>query len=251
MRDTWKSFWYKQYANILPLLAVVLCFILRLFDKTDIFYLKNIDQALTAVITAEAIIISLFSVMLTMLADSKHDSPVIQFFFQHADSEYFVKTLIRCVMVGMLSILFSVGMFFIRPHRAFLILRCGLGYLWHCYAELIGLSAFLSQCCFETIGRISGTNPSARMKKNLESPFTIQTTYRKSIASAVLFLRASPKRGIICKYLDICEEPFPTFLCLSGHRLDKPSAVGNNRFNCNLSVRWAVIILPQSAVSCS
>ncbi len=127
MRDTWKSFWYKQYANILPLLAVVFCFILRLFDKTDIFYLKNIDQALTAVITAEAIIISLFSVMLTMLADSKHDSPVIQFFFQHADSEYFVKTLIRCVMVGMLSILLSVGMFFIRPHRAFLIFAMWVG----------------------------------------------------------------------------------------------------------------------------
>lgn len=116
-KEVLREKWDKWYQNILPFFAAVGCYCLYRFCPIDLFTGLHISDALTSVITAESIILSLFGVMLPLLASARNSSNLVQYFFAAIDINAFSDQLKRCIGVCFLSLLSCVGMFFIDAQQ--------------------------------------------------------------------------------------------------------------------------------------
>lgn len=113
LRERFKDQWYKWYSIIIPSISAIGCYCVYLLFPIDIFSTENISDALTSVITAEAIILSLFGIILPLLSNARENSKLVRYFFSIIDVNAFSNQLKRCVGTCFLSLLSCVGMFFV------------------------------------------------------------------------------------------------------------------------------------------
>ena len=120
------NLWNEGYCFFIPASCCGASIWLKVHDKCDVFSMKSILDAVGGVITADSIIISLFGIMLTLLADSKEKSALTKEFFNRIDRTHFIRIMRRCVLTGILSIASSVGIYFIQSELVFLAFICWL-----------------------------------------------------------------------------------------------------------------------------
>lgn len=113
-REQLVSRWYRWYATIIPFAVSALCIALKEIFHVDVFTSKNLSDALNGTITSVSIILSLFGVMLTLLAEAKSSSRLVKYVFDTIDVKDFVFQLKKCIMVGVLSIALSTILYFIE-----------------------------------------------------------------------------------------------------------------------------------------
>lgn len=112
LRERLRELWCSLYPILIPCLAGGLCWYLREFKDLSLFTTEEFTSALNSVITADSIILTLFGVLLPLLASAKSASKAVSYFFKTTGAE-FSKQLKCCIFLSFLCLAACVGMYFV------------------------------------------------------------------------------------------------------------------------------------------
>lgn len=100
-----KEIWYSYYQCIIPLICTigisVIAFKFKIYPWTGTAYV----DMLTALITFQSIIISVFGVLIPALITSREEKGLVNFFYENADTDEFVKRVKKTIGSGVVDIL--------------------------------------------------------------------------------------------------------------------------------------------------
>lgn len=99
------AIWYLNYQWVMPIiLTSVITWIAYKF-KIYPWTGKSYPDMLTALITFQSIIISVFGILIPAIITSKDEQELTKYFFENADMEDFVKRIKKTIISGILDIL--------------------------------------------------------------------------------------------------------------------------------------------------
>lgn len=106
-----EEFLFSSYQWIIP--AIVTIIIAGIAMKLDIYPWEGeaYTDMLTALITFQSIIISVFGVLIPILITSKKEGTLAKYFFENADTGEFVKRIRRTIVSGILDILLLCALY--------------------------------------------------------------------------------------------------------------------------------------------
>lgn len=98
------QFWYSNYQWIIPMLFTTLIVWSAYKLKVKPWLGEAYSDMLTALITVQSIIISVFGILIPSLVSIKDESGLIKYFFENADIEDFVKRMKKTILSGISDI---------------------------------------------------------------------------------------------------------------------------------------------------
>lgn len=128
LRERLWELWCSWYSAVIPCLAGGLCWYFRERKDLPLFTTREFTDALNSVITADSIILTLFGILLPLLASAKSTSKAVKYFFHTISVSSFSKQLRCCIFLSFLSLAACVGMYFVdlQYDRYLLPIWCGL-----------------------------------------------------------------------------------------------------------------------------
>ncbi len=94
------------------LTAAISTLLIRIFCKIDFFASKNLNDALTAIITVTSIIIGFMGAILPVILSMKNDSKVVQYVFQKDKRKLFLEYIKTALGIGLALIIVSIVSYF-------------------------------------------------------------------------------------------------------------------------------------------
>lgn len=110
--------WRNIYCWIIPtsiclIYAVIYLLIkMRLLDWYNLFDSSNVNNVLEAIVTFISIVISILGVLLPLIISTKDSSEMIKWFFSVIDKQYFITSVRRIFLSGLLAVFVSCVLFF-------------------------------------------------------------------------------------------------------------------------------------------
>lgn len=96
--------WYSNYQWIIPMIVTVLIIGSAYALKVKPWSGEAYSDMLTALITVQSIIISVFGILIPSLVSIKGENGLVEYFYENADIENFVKRVKRTILSGILDI---------------------------------------------------------------------------------------------------------------------------------------------------
>lgn len=96
--------WYANYQWIIPMLFTILITVVAYVLGVKPWSGEAYSDMLTALITVQSIIISVFGILIPSLVSIKDEKGGIKYFFENADVEEFVKRVKRTIISGVSDI---------------------------------------------------------------------------------------------------------------------------------------------------
>ena len=93
-------------------IATISTLLIWIFCKIDFFASKNLNDALTAIITVTSIIIGFMGAILPVILSMKNDSKVVQYVFQKDKRKLFLEYIKTALGIGMALIIVSIVSYF-------------------------------------------------------------------------------------------------------------------------------------------